>query len=203
MKPDDIIPSHIPYTLNKKTKLLDTSMSEFIAKQLSLLENLMFSQQQQLSPFDPTNFKAEAHQTFTNSNCYISSLIALNESVYASGDETGSIKIWELGKTEPVNVLQGHFKQIWSLLKVEGNIIVSASRDKNIKIWNWREAICLNTLQGHTEEIRCLEKLDEDLIISASQDKTLRLWEWREGQFVKEITDVHQSFVNCVIKIDD
>ena len=75
--------------------------------------------------------------TITNTH-YVSSLLALTDTNFAAGDETGVIKIWDITKSEPIRELTGHFRQVWCLIKVEEIIIVSGSRDKNIKIWNWK-----------------------------------------------------------------
>ena len=66
----------------------------------------------------------------------INCLIKLSNGNIASGGQDNTIKIWEIGKKEPICTLTGHTSIIWEIRELEGNKIISACDDNKSKIWD-------------------------------------------------------------------
>ena len=92
--------------------------------------------------------------------------------------------------------------------------VVSCSRDNTLRIWqvpiprliahrapqpNPARAhfTLVKTLKGHSSWVRDI-RVRGNFIISCSDDRSVRVWDLETGETVREITDSHTGFANCI-----
>ncbi len=78
----------------------------------------------------------------------------------ASGDFAGTIRLWEMRKTQPatcVQTLEGHTNWVGGLaFAPSGSVLASASWDGTVKLWEVSSGRCLQTLSRHTDKVNCV-----------------------------------------------
>lgn len=110
--------------------------------------------------------------------------------ILASGDENGTIKIWNLNTGEEVCSLYGHSKSSWVCaitFSPDGQMLVSGSNDKTVKLWDWRTGQQIRNFSGHTDHIKTVAISSNGQIVSGSNDKTIKVWDLRTGQEIKTL----------------
>ncbi|MES1923354.1 hypothetical protein MHBO_004918, partial [Bonamia ostreae] len=101
------------------------------------------------------------------------------QSIFASGGDDNTIKIWDfiekskkielLGHSDYVRTVQFHSERPW---------LLSASDDQTVRVWNWQSRKCISVLTGHNHYVMCAQfHPTEDLMLSASLDETIRVWD--------------------------
>jgi len=67
----------------------------------------------------------------------------------ASADQT--IKLWNLGTLEDIQLISGHDKGLYQVFfNKEGDKLVSGGLDTKIKVWDVKSLKIVKTLEGHT-----------------------------------------------------
>jgi len=114
--------------------------------------------------------------------------------VSCNSDKT--IVLWNVAKKEPINVLDGHTRQVRSVaFSPDGCLIASCSSDRTIRLWNAKTGACLRTLEGHGDRVWSVAfSLDGQFLASGSDDRTVRLWRVSDGKPL-QILDEHTSRV--------
>lgn len=110
--------------------------------------------------------------------------------ILASGDESGTIKLWDLNTGEEICSLYGHSKSSWVCavtFSPDGQMLVSGSNDKTIKLWDWRTGQQIRNFSGHTDHVKTVAISSEGQIASGSNDKTIKVWDLRTGQEIKTL----------------
>lgn len=134
-----------------------------------------------------------------------------NSTLFASASQDRTIKIWSLEDGEPIGVLRGHRRGVWSVkfapkdtpaitgdsLPTSGSkgLILTGSGDKTVKIWSLSDYSCLRTFEGHTNSV--LKVLWLPLapnvssnsrsgrgtqVVSAGGDGLVKVWDVRSGE---------------------
>ena len=116
-----------------------------------------------------------------------------------SGDSDGQIYIWYQKTFELFQILNGHSKDISSIVALKKENIVSGSLDKTIVIWqkliiNETSYMLKATLFGHTDFINFIVALPNDLIASSSHDTSIRIWNLTTFECVGFLND-HTTIV--------
>jgi WD40 repeat protein len=107
----------------------------------------------------------------------------------ASGSEDSTIRIWEAGTGECLQILVGHTKWVRDVVySPQGKQLASAGYDKVIRLWDVASGETCGTLTGHDDRVTFVTYSGQgDLIASGSWDKTVRLWDVATGQCRAEI----------------
>lgn len=105
--------------------------------------------------------------------------VSPNGKLLASGDETGTMKLWDIATRREVASLPGHSGRVTSFVfSSDGKTLVSTSWDKTVKVWDVIASRERTTLTDHTREVNCAEfSHDGKILATAGADGTLRLWD--------------------------
>src|SRR5258708_12734808 len=80
----------------------------------------------------------------------------------ASGDFAGTIRLWEMRKTQPatcVQTLEGHTNWVGGLaFAPSGSVLASASWDGTVNLWQGRSGRCLQTLRSPPDNVNSLSR---------------------------------------------
>jgi WD40 repeat protein len=113
----------------------------------------------------------------------VCSLVLLDNFLFASGSEDGSINIWDY-KEESVRLIKSfssHSATVKQMILLSNGNFASASFDKSIKIFDPNDDYStVATLLGHENEVNCLCLLSNGCLISGSGDGTIRFWDPQE-----------------------
>ncbi|MGK7914744.1 MAG: WD40 repeat domain-containing protein [Prochloraceae cyanobacterium] len=113
-----------------------------------------------------------------------------------SGDNRGSIQVWQLGRKDPLYTLNKHSPlAIKSLaLAVDGNTLVSADLGGNIFVWDLASKKSQG-LFGHSASVNSVVvSSDLGLVVSGGNDSTVRLWDVKTREQLAVLTDNHAVF---------
>jgi WD40 repeat protein len=118
---------------------------------------------------------------------------SLNGQLLATGDEYGTIVVWELDHFEPMGQPRtGHPTAISSLaFRSDGEKLISGSADGTIVLWHVSDESWLSdSLHGHAGWLTSIEfHPDGQLLLSGSWDGTVKIWNIESGEIVGEIDE--------------
>lgn len=119
--------------------------------------------------------------------------------ILATGDTTGSIRLWKIPSYEQFSSLEGHRDTIRTLaFDPTGSILASGSIDHTVKVWDIQSGILINTLKGHTDSVRSISIcLDGEILASVSSDHTLRFWSLKTGECLNVI-NAHNDRIRSI-----
>ncbi|KAL4256374.1 hypothetical protein AB1N83_012939, partial [Pleurotus pulmonarius] len=99
---------------------------------------------------------------------------------FATGDDDGTVKIWDIETGKELRTFEGHSDRIRSLaFSPDGRKIAAGSRDGTIRVWDTETGQDLfGAMEGHTNYVTGLAfSPDGTRLASGSYDKTVRLWD--------------------------
>jgi WD40 repeat protein/transcriptional regulator with XRE-family HTH domain len=113
-------------------------------------------------------------------------------SLLVHGDDTGMLKVYELGKEDSRSCLrtfQGHTGRIWTVIcSPDGKTFASGGDDQSIKLWEVDSGYCLRTFHGHTAVIWSVAfSPDGSLLASGDNNGEIKLWEVGSGRCLKTL----------------
>eukprot|EP00045_Choanoeca_perplexa_P013710 m.156219 g.156219 ORF g.156219 m.156219 type:complete len:969 (-) comp16435_c0_seq1:82-2988(-) len=121
-------------------------------------------------------------QTFEGHSHYVMAVVfnPKDTNTFASCSLDRTIKVWQLGATQPNFTLQGHAKGVNCLDYFQGGekpYLASGADDCTVKIWDYQSKSCVQTLEGHTQNV-CAVCFHPELpvILTGSEDGTVRVW---------------------------
>ncbi|CAF1533857.1 unnamed protein product, partial [Adineta ricciae] len=121
-------------------------------------------------------------QTFEGHIHYVMQ-IAINpkdNNTFASASLDRTVKVWQLGSTQPNFTLEGHEKGVNCVDYYSGGdkpYLVSGGDDRLVKIWDYQNKTCVQTLEGHSQNVGCVSFHPElPIVLSGSEDGTVKLW---------------------------
>ncbi len=118
----------------------------------------------------------------------------------ASGDDDGTIKLWDVLTGEPLPLnLTGHTDSVNSVVfSPNGAILASGSRDQAIKLWDVASGKLIRNLEDHTSSVFSVAfSPDGAILASGSADGTIKLWNTTTGAVLRTLTE-HGGFVYSV-----
>ncbi len=74
-----------------------------------------------------------------------------------------------------IKILNGHNKEVHSIVKYSNECVLSGSEDETIKLWNINSGECFKTFTGHLKSVYCVEILSNERILSGSDDKAIKI----------------------------
>lgn len=132
-------------------------------------------------------------------------------SVFASGSEDATVKVWDFETGEYERTLKGHTNAVQAVaFNSSGTLLASTSADLSIKLWDFStdgDYECLKTLRGHDHNVCGVvfapSTASEDLLYSCSRDNTIKVWEISTGYCVNTLNGGHSDWVRDVAVSDD
>lgn len=121
-------------------------------------------------------------QTFEGHAHYVMQIVInpKDSNTFASASLDRTIKVWQLGSSEPNFTLEGHEKGVNCVDYYHGGdkpYLISGSDDKTVKIWDYQTKTCVQTLEGHSENISSVMYYpDLPIIITGSEDFSVKMW---------------------------
>ena len=112
-----------------------------------------------------------------------------NGKYIASGDEYGTICIWDGETGDLYSELTGHHKWVSSVrFSKSGKYLLSTSEDGTVKIWNIEDESCIRTFEVHSGPVNSAEFCnDEKYVLSAGDDKTIKIWDATNGEVIQTL----------------
>jgi WD40 repeat protein/tRNA A-37 threonylcarbamoyl transferase component Bud32/Tfp pilus assembly protein PilF len=102
----------------------------------------------------------------------------------ATCDQTGLIKIWDMGNEEPKASLKGCPGRInWIAWSPVGERLAAAGDRKIIVIWDLASGHKVQSLRGHAASVHRVDwNPDGVRLASLAADGTVGIWDWRSGK---------------------
>jgi WD40 repeat protein len=96
-----------------------------------------------------------------------------------SGNDDGTVRIWDLTTGRVQATLTGHTRPAWSVaITPDGSRAVSGSSDGTVRVWNLANGGVQATLTGHTRPVWSVAVTpDGRRAVSGSSDGTVRIWD--------------------------
>ncbi len=181
----------------------EKDLSRYLGLPLEIQEKIVRSAvRQELEDRPVFNLK---DATIGQVNC----LAYLGKGIIAGGCSSCEIVICKLFTGEFLSLLEGHTKDILSLIKLddfestevgESRFLASGSADCSIKIWISNSERCLYELLGHEGAVNCLINLGPGVIVSGSADHSIKLWGLEFGECLVTLED-HDDEVSSLANI--
>src|SRR5262249_11452653 len=95
-----------------------------------------------------------------------------------AGDESGTIKTWEVNESQPRVVETGHAKVVTDLaFTPDSRILATTARGRRVKRWDPATGRQLTEFQGHGPETSCLALApDGRTLATGGGDRLVKLW---------------------------
>eukprot|EP00741_Cyanophora_paradoxa_P000070 tig00000057_g67.t1 len=119
---------------------------------------------------------------------------------FASSSADGTARLWSLGKTTDIGVLEGHADRLGSLgFHPSGRFLATASFDKTWRLWDVETRKELLLQEGHSRAVYGIAfHPDGSLAASSGLDSIVRCWDLRTGKSVLTL----EGHVKQVISVD-
>ena len=92
-----------------------------------------------------------------------------------SGDQDGTVRVWDLEGTPIATVLQGHVHTVYGIV-VSTTRIFTGSADRTIRVYEISTLTHIRTLRVRTSVNDIALVNNEHHLVSCSADKTLKVW---------------------------
>ncbi|MBV8885154.1 MAG: hypothetical protein JO235_14325 [Chroococcidiopsidaceae cyanobacterium CP_BM_RX_35] len=122
-----------------------------------------------------------------------------NHQILAIGGSDRTIKLWDINTGQQVRTLQGHSREIRSLVfSPQGHTLIASDEDQTLKLWDIANGKCLKTFQGYSSGV-CSIALspDGETLVGGSTDRMVRLWNVSDGKCLRTF-EGHTSWVRGV-----
>lgn len=136
---------------------------------------------------------------FTGHTDVVRSLVMLNDTMFASSSNDGTIKIWELSG-QLISTFTGHESFIYDVTLLPNGNIVSCGEDRSVRIWSLETDSILQTITLPCISIWCLSTIGDDIVVGSS-DNYIRVFTKDETKFAssKELEVFEDSIKNSTI----
>lgn len=121
-----------------------------------------------------------------------------NSNLLVSGDQAGTIRVWDIAQQRNTLTLEKSPERILSLSINNRGYIAASSADASIQIWNLENAQLNQTLTDHELVVADVAfNADGTLLASASYDETIKIWDWQKNEVLCTLRG-HSGFVYSV-----
>eukprot|EP00928_Gymnodinium_smaydae_P040711 TRINITY_DN27588_c0_g1_i1.p1 TRINITY_DN27588_c0_g1~~TRINITY_DN27588_c0_g1_i1.p1 ORF type:complete len:671 (-),score=134.83 TRINITY_DN27588_c0_g1_i1:110-2122(-) len=133
------------------------------------------------------------------------------DSVVASGDRSGVVKLWDTNHAQNVGTLKGHKGHITAMLAVPDGegvpTIVTGAQDGHLRVWDLRQKLNTHSMGCHpggaVNDIGVTVKRSQPLIVSTGADGRVLVLEPRSNYApVFTFTDVTKDFLYSLLVLD-
>jgi WD40 repeat protein len=110
--------------------------------------------------------------------------------VLGPGDNTPTIRLWDIATGRELRKLTGNTSGISSLaFDPRGLTLASGSYDRTVKLWDAATGRTIRTLTGHTDAVTSVAfSPDGRTLASGSYDRTVKLWDVAAGRALRTLT---------------
>ncbi len=121
--------------------------------------------------------------------------ISADDTLLATGDRAGVIRIWNLASGALRQTITGHTSSVEGLaFSPDGERLASASRDQSFRLWRLSDGSMIAKSFAHEGNVRDVAALPNGRFVSASWDGTLRVWHGVTGRALGTLAG-HESRV--------
>ena len=109
----------------------------------------------------------------------------------ATGDDDGTVRVWDAATGEPLRALTGHTKSVSSVAwSPDGTRIATGDDDGTVRVWDAATGEPVRALTGHTRSVRSVAWSPDGTRIATSgdDDGTVRVWDAATGEPVRALT---------------
>lgn len=124
----------------------------------------------------------------------ITTLLKLSNSLFASGSDDQTIKIWDMNVPGSQMTLTGHTARISCLEKINDEKIISGSDDNKIIVWNLQEKKIDYILYEGQQSVASLLLLKNGTILSSTCNGKLWFWNMINKTLEAEIDIVYGAW---------
>lgn len=126
--------------------------------------------------------------------------------VLVSGDDTGTIQVFDIGSRAILRTWQMHKQPVWAtrFSTAQPTSVLSASDDKTVRLWDLPSSEPVATLVGHDDYVRCARFMPgtmSSMLVSGSYDSTVRLWDPRAAVHAPVMTFKHAAPIEDVLPL--
>ncbi|KAJ1900041.1 U3 small nucleolar RNA-associated protein [Kickxella alabastrina] len=138
----------------------------------------------------------QAHDKDINSIC-----VAPSDTIFATGSQDKTAKVWDIATGKPLGTLQGHRRGVWNVaFSPVDRVIATTSADRTVKLWSLSDFGCLKTLEGHTNSVLCVEFLTKGTqLMTTGSDGLIKLWNIKDAECVLTL-DKHENKIWTLAK---
>lgn len=114
---------------------------------------------------------------------------ASGKTIFASGSDDTTIKLWHLEKKRKIRTFKGHSDWIYAVtISQDGQTLVSGSKDNTIKVWNLHTGEKIRTLTGHKSYVHSVAvSPDNQILVSGGYDSLIKVWNLNTGEEIRTI----------------
>jgi WD40 repeat protein len=129
---------------------------------------------------------------------------ARKATIYATGSDDKSFKIWQVDRKDPLQFVAGHHDWLRAVaLTSDGAKAIVGGYDATLGIYDLATGELLNSLSGHFSYINDVAiSMDNKLAISSSEDGQSIVWDLQHGKTLSSLTG-HEGPIYSVAFIDD
>jgi len=114
-----------------------------------------------------------------------------------SGEDDGSIALWDLESGERTLGLAGHHGMVFDLaFSPDGGLLASAGKDGTVKLWDVATGALNRELKGHGSWVTSVAFSAEGRLASGGKDGQAILWSLRPGE--EQLQLAHGQWVSAV-----
>ena len=103
-----------------------------------------------------------------------------DNNTFASASLDRTVKVWQLGSSQPNFTLDGHEKGVNCVdycHSADKPYLISGADDRMVRIWDYQTKTCVQTLEGHAQNVSAVAYHPElPIIMTGSEDGTVRIW---------------------------
>lgn len=119
----------------------------------------------------------------------------INPNLLLSGDQEGTVRVWDLAQQRNILTLEDDADRIVSLSVHRDGYVASGSYDNTIRIWNIENGQLTHLLKGHDFVVSDVAfSPDGQLLASASYDESIKIWNWQKSEVLCTLNG-HSGFV--------
>ncbi|XP_045621907.2 coatomer subunit beta' isoform X3 [Procambarus clarkii] len=126
--------------------------------------------------------KWSCQQVFEGHSHYVMQIVInpKDNNTFASASLDRTVKVWQLGSSQPNFTLEGHQRGVNCVDYYHGGdkpYLISGADDSLVKIWDYQNKTCVQTLEGHSQNVSSVSFHPElPIILTGSEDCTVRVW---------------------------
>lgn len=122
----------------------------------------------------------------------------------ASGEEKGTVRVWDLTTGNCYKTVQQHTKTVHAVtFSPDGQFLAASGEDPNIWLWDLNQGIVSQSFIGHTETVWTLAfSQDGQFLVSGSADHTIKLWDIKTGHCLKNLTGHSARILSVNFSLD-